>query len=136
MRHLNIAMGLLKQGDRYLLQLRNGSNQTGKLQFIGCFGGQIEPGEAALQAACREVAEESTFVPNPSAAHLLGEVNVHSERHNQPITVTATIYQFDIPHDQIVEAKEGELVTMTKAEVYQNLHRLTPGTKACFKELL
>lgn len=129
-------MGLLKQGNTYLLQLRNGKKQAGGLGLIGCFGGQIEADEDALTAVCREVAEESSFAPHKSQAQYFGEVNVTSERHDQPITVHAKIYLFELDSSVKVAAKEGELVTMTADELRTSYARLTPAMKSCFDELI
>ena len=133
---MNIAMGLLQHDDVYLLQLRNGKKQAGGLNLIGCFGGKIEPGETALQAACREVTEESSYAPTTQQAELLGEVNVNSDWKDQTITVHATVYLFQVPPQTKVTAHEGELVTMSLGEIRRSLDKFTPGTRACFEQLV
>lgn len=136
MEHFDVAMGLLQQGNTYLLQLRNGAQQAGGLNLIGCFGGKVEAGETAIEAACREVREESTHKPREADAELLGTVHVVSERHDKPITVAATIYRFMIPKGVPVAAREGTLKRMTEKEIRANLDTLTTATRACFEELL
>lgn len=136
MQHVEIVMALIKQGDNYLLQLRNGKDQVGALNFIGCFGGKIEVGETPETAICREVAEETTLQPAPEKLEFIGEVTVDSERHGEPITAHARIYQITVPPSIVVQAKEGELVTMTKVVVQANMEQLTPATRACFTELI
>ena len=136
MKHFEIGMGLIKQGEAYLLQLRNGKQQAGALNLIGCFGGQIEPGESPEQTVCREVAEESSFRPKPEGLKDLGEVNVNSERHGQVITVHSYVYLIEIPSDTKIVANEGEVVMMTRAEVLANPDKMTPATLACFEQLI
>ena len=134
--HLKVAMGLLLQDNKYLLQLRNGKQQIGGLNLIGCFGGKIERGETALQAVCREVAEESSYEPDPDEAELLGEVTVLSDRNDETVTVHATIYLIKVPSNITVRAHEGELVTMSLLEIRANMNKLTPANKACFEQLI
>lgn len=133
---MNIALGLLKRGNYYFLQLRNGSNQAGGLGYMGCFGGQLEPGESPLLAACRELAEETSFAPTVEQGKKIGEVQVISERHGKEITVHASIFEFDIDHNEVIDAKEGELVAMTIQDIHNSLERLTPATRACFTKLI
>lgn len=120
----------------YHMQLRNGKNQSGGLGLVGCFGGEIEPGETPKEAACRELAEESNVALAQDELEYLGDVRVDSEKHGKPASVHARIYRATVEDDYAVKAREGELVTMTPSEVYRNLHRLTSGSKACFRELL
>jgi len=136
MKHFEIGMGLIRQGEAYLLQLRNGEQQAGALNLIGCFGGQIEPDETPAQAVCREVAEESSLSPRPEELKYLGEVSVDSERHGQAITVHSSVYLIKVPWRTVVEAKEGELIKMTSAEVRAHPDKMTPATRACFEQLI
>ena len=129
-------MGLIKQGDSYALQLRNGKNQAGGLGLIGCFGGQIEEGETPEEALVREVAEESNLSQSIKDLEYIGEVRVESERQDQPITVRSQIYLIKISPKTRIHAREGELVTMTEKEVRANLDKITPATRACFEQLI
>jgi hypothetical protein len=110
MRHLEIVMVLIKQEKNFHFQLRNGKNQAGVLGLIGCFGGQIESTDKNPKAAaCREIAEESTLVVKEADLSLAGEVKV--------------------------DAKEGELVTMNKQDIYRNINKFTPATRAYFEQI-
>ena len=133
--HFEVVLVLLQQAGVYHLQLRNGAQQSGALGFIGGFGGKIEPGETPGQAACRETEEESNVVLAESDLERLGEVNVSSEKHGQPSIVHATIYRAQIPADKVVEAREGELITMSLEQIRANTDRLSPAVTACFNEL-
>jgi ADP-ribose pyrophosphatase YjhB (NUDIX family) len=136
MQHFKIVMALIEQGNNYLLQLRNGQQQAGGLNLVGCFGGQIEDGETPEQALIREVAEESSLHLQTADLEHIGTVRVRSERHNKPITVDALIYRTMIPRPTKVEAREGELVLWTEEEVRYKLAKLTPATRACFEQLI
>lgn len=136
MQHFQIVMALVRQGNGYVLQLRNGKNQSGGLNLIGCFGGQIEPGETPEQALVRELAEESNVHSKVTDLQYFGEVRVDSERHDQPITVHSRIYRLELPESVKIEAQEGQLIRMTTQEVRANLDKLTPATKACFEQLI
>ncbi len=136
MRRVEIAMCLIRQNGCYLLQMRNGAQQVGGLNKVGCFGGKVEPGEAPEQAICREVAEESTLTLRTDEVTRLGEVDVVSDAHNEPIAVHAIVYVADIGDDVSVEAREGELVTMTTQEVLAHIDTLTPATRAVFEQII
>lgn len=131
-----IVMGLVVQGDRYHLQLRNGAKQVGALDLIGCFGGKVEPDETHEQAICRELIEESNISVTPSEIEYVGSVDVQSDRHGIPVAVHSKIYKVTLPLDFRVKANEGELITLTDQEVRSSLHKLTPATRACFEQLI
>lgn len=134
--HFEVALVLLQQAGLYHLQLRNGAQQSGALGFIGGFGGAIEPGETAAEAGCRETAEESSVVVSPQELELLGEVSVMSEKHGKPSTVHATIFRVQVPADQVIEAREGELVSMSLDDMRAKQQSLSPVLRACVNELL
>lgn len=133
--HYEVVLVLLRQGDTYYLQLRNGAKQSGALGFVGGFGGAIEPGETPEEAACRETAEESSVHLEPNALELLGEVSVLSEKHGVPSTVHAIIYCAEVSESEEITALEGELVKMSLAELRDNIQLLSPVLRACVNEL-
>lgn len=135
MRQMKIVLAVLKQGDTYLLQQRGKIKKIGGANLIGWFGGKIEE-ETALEAVCREVAEETTFNPDPTHAKYLGEVDVTSDHNLEHVVVNAQVYEFIIDKAVNVVAREGELVTMTLAEAMEHLDEMTTGTAAVFRELL
>ncbi len=59
---------------RVLLGFKKRGFGSGKL--VG-FGGAIEPGETAVQAAIRELAEESSLQTTPSAVHSAAGIRFH-----------------------------------------------------------
>lgn len=132
---MKIALAVLKQGDRYLLQQRGNISKIGGAGLIGLFGGKIE-NETALEAVCREVAEETTLTVIPEDGQNLGEVNVTSDHNLEEVAVNAQIFQFNIDEHMIVIAKEGKLVTLTRGQAFKQLDTMTTGTAACFKQLM
>jgi 8-oxo-dGTP diphosphatase len=62
-----VAVAILYQGDRFLLQLRDDIPTIAYPGYWGFFGGHIEPGETPEQALKRELSEEIgyTFTVKP-----------------------------------------------------------------------
>ncbi|MGH9857980.1 MAG: NUDIX domain-containing protein [Acidobacteriota bacterium] len=136
MRQLNIALCLIEQAGKYLMQLRNGDPKIGGAGLIGCFGGKIEDGESSVQAASREVGEETNHKAGHDQLSYLGEVNVFSDHNLEPVQVRAHVHRLVVDATAKIEAVEGKLVRMTIDEVKENLGKLTTGTRACFEKLV
>jgi 8-oxo-dGTP pyrophosphatase MutT (NUDIX family) len=136
MRQVNIAIGFIQQGDKYLMQLRNGQKKIGGAGLIGCFGGKIDEGEAPLMTFCREVLEEASLNPKPHEVKKLGMINVESDHNLEPVKVAGHVFHWHFNGKRIPKIKEGELVVMTKDEAMNNLDKFTSGTRAAFMELL
>lgn len=56
-----VAVAILHQGDRFLLQLRDDIPTIAYPGYWGFFGGHIEPGETPEQALKRELQEEISY---------------------------------------------------------------------------
>jgi 8-oxo-dGTP pyrophosphatase MutT (NUDIX family) len=136
MRQLNIAFGFIQQGDKFLLQLRNGDAKIGGAGLIGCFGGKINEGEAALDTFCRELLEEASLKVDPKTVKKLGVVKVKSDHNLEPVQVTGHVFHWYYKDPKIPKIKEGELVLMTKQQALAGLDKLTTGTRAAFEELI
>jgi ADP-ribose pyrophosphatase YjhB (NUDIX family) len=135
MRELPIVLGLIQQGDDYLLQYREGDPSIGAVNMIGCFGGKIEDGESPEQAVCRELNEETTLQLKPANVSKLGRVIVTSDHQLEQVKVIAHVYS--VPVGSVaVRATEGCLVVMGAGEVEENLQNMTPGTRAAFKKFI
>lgn len=135
MKQLKVAAVIITQGDNYFMQHRIGDPGIGAAGRIGFFGGKIE-NETAERAACREIAEETTLVlPNTAPLKVLCEVVVASDYKNKPVTVNMTFFGFELPRNETMQAKEGQMVTMTKQEAMAQLNRLTPATRAYFEKI-
>lgn len=136
MRQIKVALGLIKQGDNYLLQLRGDNPAIGGAGLIGCFGGKIDDNEDPKKTVCREIAEETTLNPIASKLQDLGRVNVKSDHKLEQVKVEAHIYKIDINKRQTVKAREGKILKMSLEDAKSNLDKLTPATKVVFTELL
>jgi len=58
-----VAIAILHQGDRLLMQLRDDDPRIIYPGYWALFGGHLEPGETPLEAMQRELAEEIGYVP-------------------------------------------------------------------------
>ncbi len=135
MRELSISLGMIEQSGEYLLQLRDGAPAIGAANLIGCFGGKIEAGETPVEAMCRELGEETTVQLNPADMKKLGKVEVESDYQFKSVRITAHIFAAILGNTE-VEAKEGQLVRMTKEEAAVRLAEMTPGTRAAFEKFV
>ncbi len=136
MRSLRIAIGLIEQGDKYVLQGRSGDAFSGARNQIGCFGGQIEDEESAQQALQRELTEETSLSPIIDNLERVGEVRVISDLDEEPVRILAEVFRLIVTVDTVVEAKEGDVVKIRRSDVAKKLHRMTPATRASFNELI
>ena len=136
MRQMSIALAVLKQGDNYLLQRRGQIPKIGGSGLIGLFGGKIESGETALEAVCRELPEETNLTVKAEEVKHIGEVDVTSDHNLEKVVINAQIFEVNIDSEQKVAAKEGELVTLTKDQAFEQLSSMTTGTAACFRQLI
>lgn len=84
-----VAVAILYQGDRFLLQLRDDIPTIAYPGFWGFFGGHLEPGETPEQALKRELAEEIgyTFTVKPEKFGCYHEPQVIRHVFAVPLTV-------------------------------------------------
>jgi len=135
MRQIKIALAVLKQSDKFLLQKRGSNPVIGGAGLVGCFGGKIED-ETPLEAACREVAEETNLKLDPNSGEHLGAVDVTSDHNLEPVAVNAQVYQFELDDETQIKATEGDLVELTIEQALQQLDNMTTGTAAIFRQLI
>lgn len=136
MRELEVSIGIIQQGDDYLLQQRPNNPAIGAAGLIGAYGGMIEAGETPLEAVCRELSEETSLSPVPEDFKHLGTVEVTADRNNEPVRIMATVFRMIIAPGSEVISNDGRLVRMTRTETDAAGHRLTPATKAAFEQLI
>jgi 8-oxo-dGTP pyrophosphatase MutT (NUDIX family) len=136
MRHVHIAIGIIQQGNKLLLQRRKSDPRVGGAGLIGCFGGKIDDGEDPINAFCREVFEETLLKPLPRDVKKLGIVKVKSDHNLEPVEVTAHVYHWHYKNVKVPKIEEGELIIMTKKEAMASLDKFTTGTRAVFEELV
>lgn len=136
MRNLTVALGLIEQDGKYMMQLRSGGPMIGGAGLIGCFGGKVEAGENPKTAARREINEETNLKLATNDLIFLGEVNVTSDHRMETVKVKAYIFEIRLESKILVEAKEGELVIIEKKNASKYLDKMTTGTKACFEQFI
>lgn len=99
-------------------------------------GGKLEPGEAPLEALCREVHEELDLVIAPASASYLGRFSAPAA-HETGATVVAEVYWLDIqsapaPQAEIEEVRwvdpaalgELELATLSRDHILPAYRRI------------
>lgn len=140
MREMRIVLGLIEQGDNYYLQLRGTDPRIGAAGMIGCFGGKIEDADEddPRRAVLREILEEVGLSDEVEDVQDLGEVEVESDHQLEKVKVLANVFRLLLGPDVMVDPNqcEGELIKISRDKVRQNLHLMTPGTKACFEQLV
>lgn len=136
MRKVVIAIGLIEQGDVYLLQLRGDNPVIGGAGLIGCFGGKLEGSEAPIDAIHREIGEETTHQPNKKDFKPLGSVRVISDHKLETVEVHGHVFHLPLGDQIVLEAAEGELVRLPKHEAHQHLDKMTTGTRAVFEQFI
>lgn len=135
---MTIALGLIEQGDSYLLQLRPNKRQIGAAGLIGCFGGKKEEGESPIEAVSRELNEETTLKSSVGDFEELGEVNVISDNELQPVKIKGHLFRIavDLKLDIKARSGHGELVILPKDEASEYLDKMTVGTRASFEQFI
>jgi 8-oxo-dGTP pyrophosphatase MutT (NUDIX family) len=135
MQKLEIVLGLIEQEDNFILQRRVNERHIGAAGLIGCFGGQIEKGESEAEAVARELSEETSLVTTPEDWKLLTDVEVDSDRDNQPVRIYATAFLYTLVPGRAIHATDGEVVVVPKDNTTDIEHELTPATRALFAKL-
>lgn len=136
MRRIAVAIVFITKGGKYYLQLRGSDPYKGAAGLIGGFGGKIEPGETAVQAAKRELEEETSLRISPQRLRELGDVTVVSDYQLKPTEVHLTAFLLQLKPGETFAATEGAIVELTKAEAIARSEAITPGTLACFKKVV
>lgn len=142
MKSLEVAMIVIKQDEKFVLQVRGEDPAIGASGLIGFFGGKLDiikygRKETYEEAAYRELGEE-VYIDAPVKGQLkeLGRIAVVSDFKLETVRIEAVAYELILDENVVVQPLEGGLVYMTRDEVLQNTHRLTPGTRAGFEELI
>jgi 8-oxo-dGTP pyrophosphatase MutT (NUDIX family) len=146
MKRIKIAIVALKRHDDYIMHLRQGDTSRGAIDLIGFFGGMVDEGEPAIEAAARELGEETNINLPTSKLKSLGKVTVESDFDHQPVSVAASVFEAKLPkntevsfkHEGELDEVEDEIVIANRAEINEFIkaNKLTPATRAAFKELI
>jgi 8-oxo-dGTP pyrophosphatase MutT (NUDIX family) len=136
MEEFRIVMTLIEQGNNYVLQRRDINPNIGAAGLVGCFGGRIEDGETAIEAAVREIREETNLAPNSDELSYVGEVDVISDYQRVPIKVNSQVFRFSARPEIEIAAEDGECVIYAKDEATSHLPEMTPATRATFARFI
>ncbi len=117
---------MLWHGEKLVLQ-RRVTTLAGRLGF---FGGKVEPGETAQEAAVRELGEE------------LGLIDLNPEDLGEELGVVKTdlyqghIFQYILPDGVVLMPREGHIVERTPDELFimGNKHGLAELTELAIQE--
>ena len=133
MRELNISIGVISQDGGYLLQLRGNDPKIGAAGKIGAFGGKIEEGETALQAVCREIAEETSLVPDVARIRHIASYAIESDHKLETVNVNVEAFEISIDKEEQVSAIDGEVVQISNDKIADMLDLMTPATRHYFE---
>ncbi|MEK7561292.1 MAG: NUDIX domain-containing protein [Patescibacteria group bacterium] len=136
MREIDVAMAVIRQDDKFYLQLRSSKEELGAAGLVGCFGGQVDTDEPAVKAVSREINEETTLESSPTDFQWIGKVRVVSDRDLIKARINADVFGISIPPGTSGKARQGELISWARDEIKENQDKLTPATRACFKYLI
>lgn len=117
------------------MQLRGENPMIGASGLVGCFGGKVE-NETPGQAISREINEETDLVTTEADFTPVGIVEVVSDHRMEPIKVHASVFTMSIRKDQVFKANEGTTVALPSSKISEQLHKMTPGTRAAFEKFI
>jgi 8-oxo-dGTP pyrophosphatase MutT (NUDIX family) len=135
-RQLNVSIGVLKQGNNYLLQLRGDDPKIGAAGKIGAFGGKIEDGETPVAAVCRELAEETSFNPSENEAKLIASYTIQSDHQLEDVSVHIDAFEINVADTGQVTAVEGSVVKLALDDIRTTLDKMTPATRHYFENVI
>ena len=96
MKKLALIQLKLEKTDKYIFQRRDGNAPTSP-HLLGFFGGQMEPGELADEAAVRELKEETSLdVGSLALEHIVNSV-LPSGLHNKTESIELHLFSATVP---------------------------------------
>ena len=115
------------------MQLRGNDPKIGAAGKIGAFGGKIEVGETALQAVCREIAEETSLVPDVARIRHIASFAIVSDHKLETVNVNVEAFEISIDKEEQVSAIDGEVVQISNDKIADMLDLMTPATRHYFE---
>ncbi|MDO8591890.1 MAG: NUDIX domain-containing protein [bacterium] len=141
MRETQIAATVICEVDKYHLQFRNGAKQRGAIGLTGLFGGKVKSKETSKKAACRELEEETNLTPSLEQLRQVDSFAIEETRKilglfPRRAWLNVDVFQLLLERATPIDAKEGQLVTMTGEEIKDHMAALSPVARKFFEEFL
>lgn len=136
MRELSVSIGVIRQGDGFVLQRRGDDPAIGAAGLIGAFGGKIEHDETAIQAVSRELSEETSLTPEDMRIMQEKQYDIISDNNLEPVIGHITAFNVEVAVNVAIRALEGSLVKLTDEEVVAHLEEMTPATRYYFENYM
>jgi len=119
---IQVAIAILYQDQRFLMQLRDNIPNIFYPGFWGFFGGHIEPGESPEEAVVREIAEEIGYaMPTPKFFMISENDQVIRHVFQAPLTVPLSeltlMEGWDLDLVTVEELKQGERFSVRANQV-------------------
>lgn len=108
------------------------ASDFGRLNGVG---GKVEPGEKELDAAVREIAEETGYLVEPSVCQLKVKVMMTG---GYPEDWRMSFYRVEVSSKHIPlgsENDEGQLIWLPESEVLHTSYRLVDDIYYCFDHI-
>lgn len=122
-------------GDEYLF-IHRGDHKWIDANKLNGVGGRVEPGENYLDAAIREIDEETGYKVNPENIQLSGVVKLE-EGYKEDWVIC--FFKVEVPTKQIPlgnHTEDGELVWIHKDKVLDSEYELVDDLNYCFKDII
>lgn len=104
-----VALAILRQGDRFLMQLRDDNPNILYPGHWGFFGGHVEPGETADMGVRRELLEEIGYCPPALTPY---------DRHEDSYVIRHVYWaELAVPLDQLVLGEGADLELLTQDDI-------------------
>lgn len=125
----------IHHGDDYLFIHRNKSKRIDPNRLNG-IGGRVEPGENFLDAAKREIEEETGYKVDVEDISLAGVVKLEGGYSEDWVMC---FYKVKVPSKEIPignETEDGKLVWLDKDKVLDSDYELVDDINYCFKDIV
>ncbi len=127
-----VAFTIVKCGDKFIFQHRDNNPDIASPGLFAAFGGAVEPEESLIDAAVRELREETSLEIDKNNLTYLGSINV-------PVKRGGTRHAFiaEVQNDSFDVYEGQDKVSFTWADLIKmELDKFTPSTKEAIKRYI
>ncbi len=121
--------------DKWLFVKRSPNKRVDPNRLNGT-GGRLEPGENYIQAAIRETKEETGYSVTEKDLELAGVVKLHGGYTEDWIICFFRINVDSITEFKNIEEDDGELLWLTKEEIFSDKYELVDDLNYCFEDII